>query len=324
MIMNVTIREISFRGSDKNPAVGWLYQPATEQIRGIIQICHGMTEHMGRYHEFMRYLARSGYIVCGADHPGHGRSAVNGHGFFAPENGNLLLVENQYLFSRIMQKEFPGYPLILFGHSMGSFAARIYAAKYPSVLAGLILSGTGRGHFFLDAAIASARYSVRRHGPRHIDKKLDQFVFGMFNRPFASEHPHSGWLSRDMEQVRLYCNDPACNFTFTVSALRDLLLLVRASNQKNCFSSASKDLHLLVFSGSQDPVGEQGKGVRQVYEHYVAAGVHDAQLNLYEGGRHEMLNEVNRCQVYQDILRWLNQRFPPQEKESLETWEGEW
>lgn len=322
--MNVTIREISFRGSDKNPAVGWLYQPATEQIRGIIQICHGMTEHMGRYHEFMRYLARSGYIVCGADHPGHGRSAVNGHGFFAPENGNLLLVENQYLFSRIMQKEFPGYPLILFGHSMGSFAARIYAAKYPSVLAGLILSGTGRGHFFLDAAIASARYSVRRHGPRHIDKKLDQFVFGMFNRPFASEHPHSGWLSRDMEQVRLYCNDPACNFTFTVSALRDLLLLVRASNQKNCFSSASKDLHLLVFSGSQDPVGEQGKGVRQVYEHYVAAGVHDAQLNLYEGGRHEMLNEVNRCQVYQDILRWLNQRFPPQEKESLETWEGEW
>lgn len=324
MIMNVTIREISFRGSDKNPAVGWLYQPATEQIRGIIQICHGMTEHMGRYHEFMRYLARSGYIVCGADHPGHGRSAVNGHGFFAPENGNLLLVENQYLFSRIMQKEFPGYPLILFGHSMGSFAARIYAAKYPSVLAGLILSGTGRGHFFLDAAIASARYSIRRHGPRHIDKKLDQFVFGMFNRPFASEHPHSGWLSRDMEQVRLYCNDPACNFTFTVSALRDLLLLMRASNQKNCFSSASKDLHLLVFSGSQDPVGEQGKGVRQVYEHYVAAGVHDAQLNLYEGGRHEMLNEVNRCQVYQDILRWLNQRFPPQEKESLETWEGEW
>lgn len=322
--MNLTIREISFRGSDKNQAVGWLYQPATEKIRGIVQICHGMTEHMGRYHEFMRYLARNGYIVCGADHPGHGRSAVNGYGFFAPENGNLLLVENQYLFSRIMLKEFPGYPLILFGHSMGSFVARIYAAKYPSVLAGLILSGTGRGHFFLDAAIASAGYSIKRHGPRHVNKKLDRVIFGMFNRPFASEHPQSGWLSRDMEQVRLYCNDPVCNFTFTASALRDLFLLVRASNQKNCFASASKDLHLLIFSGSQDPVGEQGKGVRQVYEHYTAAGIHDAQLNLYEGGRHEMLNEVNRCQVCQDILRWLNQRFPLKERNKTEAWEEEW
>lgn len=322
--MNVTIREISFRGSDKNTAVGWLYQPATEKIRGIVQICHGMTEHMGRYHEFMRYLARGGYIVCGADHPGHGRSAVNGYGFFAHENGNHLLVENQYIFSRIMQKEFPGYPLILLGHSMGSFAARIYAAKYPSALAGLILSGTGRGSFFLEAAIASAGHSIKRHGPYYIDKKLDKFTFGMFNRPFASEHPKSGWLSRDMEQVRLYCGDAACNFTFTVSALRDLFLLVRESNQKDCFASASKNLHLLVFSGSQDPVGEQGKGVRQVYEHYVAAGVHDAQLNLYEGGRHEMLNETNRQQVYQDILRWLNQRFSPQEKETPKAWEEEW
>lgn len=309
--MNLNVRQFSFRGCDCQPATGWIYQPG-EPVRAAVQICHGMTEHMGRYHDFMRFLAGNGYAACGADHPGHGRSAGEGGlGFFAEQDGGRLLIDNQYKFNKIIQKELPGCPIVLLGHSMGSFVARLFAAKYPAALSGLILSGTGRGNPMLDAAIALAGRSIRRHGPRYIDKKLDALAFGMFNRPFSAEHPKNGWLSRDMEQVRRYSDDPMCNFTFTVSALRDLFLLLRACNEKNCFAGTRREMPLLVFSGAMDPVGERGKGVRQVYDRYVSAGLADAQLTLYEGGRHEMLNETNRQQVFTDILLWLDGHFPP-------------
>lgn len=323
--MNVTVRQLSFRGCDGSPAMGWLYLPG-ERVRAVIQICHGMTEHMGRYHEFMRFLARGGYAVCGADHPGHGRSAgPEGYGFFAEQDGGRLLLDNQYKFSKIIQKELPGCPMILLGHSMGSFVARLFASKYPAALAGLILSGTGRGNPMLDAAIALAGRSVKKYGPRHVDKTLDAMAFGMFNRPFSAEHPKNGWLSRDLEQVRRYSEDPMCNFTFTVSALRDLFLLLRACNEKSCFAGTRTGLPLLIFSGAADPVGERGKGVRQVYERYLSAGLTDAQLILYEGGRHEMLNETNRQQVYDDVLLWLDSHFPPPPEpvpNPYEEWEG--
>lgn len=323
--MNLNIRQLSFRGCDGQPATGWLYLPA-EPVRAAVQICHGMTEHMGRYHEFMRFLAGSGYAVCGADHPGHGRSAPDGYGFFAEQDGGRLLLDNQYKFYKIIGKELPGCPVVLLGHSMGSFVARLFASKYPAALSGLILSGTGRAGPMLDAAIVLAGRSVKKHGPRYMDRRLDAMAFGMFNKPFSAEHPKSGWLSRDLEQVRRYSEDPMCNFSFTVSALRDLFALLRACNEKACFDGTPKTLPLLVFSGAQDPVGERGKGVRQVYERYVDAGLTDAQLNLYDGGRHEMLNETNRQQVYNDVLRWLDSHFPhpaqPPQPSPFAEWEG--
>lgn len=324
--MNLNVRQISFRGCDGNDATGWLYLPG-EPVRAAVQICHGMTDHMGRYHEFMRYLAENGYAACGADHPGHGRSAAQGYGFFAEQEGGRLLIDNQYKFYKIIGKELPGCPVVLLGHSMGSFVARLFAAKYPAALSGLALSGTGRGNPMLDPAIVLAGRSAKKHGARYVDKKLDALAFGMFNRPFAAEHPKSGWLTRDLEQVRRYSEDPMCNFTFTVSALRDLFLLLRACNEKSCFSGVPKNLPLLIFSGSMDPVGERGKGARQVYERYASAGMTDAQFILYEGGRHEMLNETNRQQVYGDILQWLDHHFPvpsaPAPSPNIyEEWEG--
>lgn len=322
--MNLTVREFSYRTTHGN-AVGWIYQPAGT-VRAAVQICHGMCEHMGRYHEFMRYLAKCGYAVCGTDHPGHGRTAGNNQlGFFASDEGGRLLLENQHIFYKIIQKEL-GCPVVMLGHSMGSFVARLFASRYPGALSGLILSGTGRAVPLLGAATLLAQRSIAKNGPQYVDCALDQFVFGLFNKPFEAEHPTKGWLSRDPEQVRRFCSDPLCTFTFSSSAIRDLLLLIRSSNQKDCFAHTDRNLPLLLFSGDTDPVGERGKGVRQVYGRYVAQGLTDVQIILYEGGRHEMLNEINRRQVYGDIRHWLDVHFPVLQSafefDPYEEWEG--
>lgn len=310
-MVNLNVQQIEFKSVNTEATVtGWIYHPGGS-IRAIVQICHGMSEHMGRYHDFMRFLARNGYVACGIDHLGHGQSAQEGKmGFFAEQDGWRLLLENQRRFQKIVRRTMPEIPLVMLGHSMGSFVARLYTAKYPKDLNGLILSGTGRGTPALEVAIQMANHSAQKNGPGYVDENLNRMAFGLFNRPFRSEHPKSGWLSRDLEQVRRYASDPLCSFIFTASAFRDLFILIRNSNEKNCFSGMDPETPLLVFSGNMDPLGERGKGVRRVYEQYVKEGVADAQLFLYEGGRHEMLNEINRQQVFDDVLGWLNDHFP--------------
>lgn len=308
--MNLSVKQITFKSVVTDaPLTGWLYLPGVP-LRAVVQICHGMQEHMGRYHDFMRFLARSGYAACGIDQLGHGRSMEDGlPGFFAEQDGWRLLVDNQYKFYRVIQKELPDVPVILLGHSMGSFIARLYAAKYPQNMNGLILSGTARSSTAVEAALAIARRTAKRKGDAYVSDDLGKLVFNMFNRPFRKEHPRYGWLSRDSRQVARFAEDPLCDFTFTAGGFRDLFTLLHNANEQKVFAGAEKSLPLLVFSGAEDPVGERGKGARQVYEQYVKAGLDDAQLILYDGGRHEMLNEVNREQVYKDVRQWLDEHF---------------
>ncbi len=322
--MNLTVRQIVFQSTNgKGQIYGWVYLPGKEP-EGVVQICHGMSEHMGRYHEFMRFLAQKGYAACGIDHIGHGRSANEGElGFFGEEDGWKTLIEDQYKFYKIVKTEVPGeLPRFLLGHSMGSFIARLYAAKYPRSLQGLLLSGTGRGGWMLDLAQRMAARSIKKNGPKAVDRELNKLVFAHYNDHFRPAKTHSDWLSRSSEWVRQYIDDPKCGFVFTSAAFRDLFTLVDMANQSRCFDGTPKDLPVLIFSGTEDPVGNYGKGPTQVYQRYVKAGLSDVELTLYDGGRHEMLGEINREQVWEHLLNWLGEHaafpVPPEECMPLE------
>ncbi|WP_101909878.1 alpha/beta fold hydrolase [Marasmitruncus massiliensis] len=317
--MNITVKQIEFKSTDGVSGLfGWIYIPA-EGNRGVIQIIHGMAEHMGRYHEFMRELAQHGYVACGIDQLGHGRSAAGAPlGFFAEQDGWRILIDDQYKFNKIIRSEIPGCNVVLLGHSMGSLIARLFAAKYPQSLSALIISGTTRAGIRVETAIQLANRSVKKNGPAYPDAGLDKLAFGNYNDQFQPAKTKFDWLSRDRELVRLYTDDARCGFLFTASAFRDLFILIRKANARKCYANTLLTLPILLISGSMDPAGEFGKGPEQVYERYIKAGVSDVELVLYEGGRHEMLNENNRAQVYLELLDWLDKHLacmPPDEED---------
>lgn len=309
--MNITVKQIQFKSTDEiSELFGWLYIPA-ESNGVVVQIIHGMAEHMGRYHDFMRELAQHGYVTCGIDQLGHGHSAhADQFGFFAEQDGWKLLIDDQYKFNKIIRSELPEHHVVLLGHSMGSLIARLYASKLPHTIHALILSGTARAGIRVETAIQIANRSVKKFGPYYPDAGLDKLAFGNYNDHFQPAKTKFDWLSRDKEMVRLYTDDELCGFLFTTSAFRDLFILMRNANNKKCFESTPSDLPILLYAGTMDPVGDFGKGPSQIYERYRKAGVTDIEMVLYEGGRHEMLNEINREQVYSDLLRWLEKYNP--------------
>lgn len=308
--MNITVRQIEFKSTDGvNTVFGWIYIPA-EPARGVVQISHGMAEHMGRYHDFMRYLAQNGYIACGIDHIGHGRSAGSGqYGYFGEQNGWSTLVDDQHKFHKIVCREVPDQQrFILLGHSMGSFVARLYAARYPQSLSGLVLSGTARGGVKVSIGLRAAEYSVKKNGGAHVDRSLNRLAFHGFNDHNKPTRTGFDWLSRDTEWVRGYIDDPQCGFVFTAAAFRDLFTLMHRANERACFAAVPHELPILLLSGLDDPVGEYGKGPARVCDEYSRAGVAAVELALFEGGRHEMLGESNRCEVWERALLWLNEQ----------------
>ncbi len=300
------VREHRFPSSNGTDTVyAKIYAP-TGTPRGVVQISHGMAEHIGRYDEFMRYLSTNGYVACGNDHIGHGRTAkTRGDlGYMAPKNGFDYLVTDLHLFTIYMRGKYPDLPYFLLGHSMGSFAARLYIARYGHELTGAVLSGTGAGMAVLPAAAAVKKLAGGRGGKKPC-KALDRLAFGSYNNAIRKPKTPFDWLSRDAASVAAYITDPYCGFVFSASAFGDLFTGLYRANKREWFSSVPKDLPLLLVSGDQDPVGDYGRGVRRVRDGLQTAGVKDVQLKLYPGGRHEMLNELNRAQVYQDILGFL-------------------
>lgn len=308
--MNITVKQIDLKSASGRGAVrGWIYEPGVE-ARGVIQICHGMLEHMGRYHEFMHFLAENGYVACGIDQIGHGHSAQEARGFFDEKDGWRMLLEDQRRFYKVVREQVGSCPAILLGHSMGSFISRIYITRHKTDFDGLILSGTGRGGLLIDTAIQVADISAKKNGARYQDTMLQKAVLNVFNRRFAGPNATpNDWLSRDTQRVRDFGQDSLCQFTFTASAFRDLFILNHKANERQSFEWIVPGLPILIFSGTMDPVGEYGKGPRFVYDRYGKLGHAHVELRLYENGRHEMLQETNRTQVYQDVLAWIQTNF---------------
>ena len=281
------------------------------EAKAIVQIAHGIAEHIDRYAEFMEFLAGNGYIVVANDHLGHGKS-INGPedlGFFAARDGwNYVLRDMEKLHDRTV-KEHPGLPYVMFGHSMGSFLTRTYLIRYPGKYDAAILSGTGhQAKAMVLSGYALASAAVKLYGPRKVGDKLNSIAFGAYNNGFENPRTAFDWLSRDEAQVDKYIADPLCGFVATVSLFRDMMGGIKFITDQKNINTMSRTQPVYFMSGDCDPVGDNGKGVERAYKAFCDAGLHDVMIRLYPGGRHEMLNEVNKYDVYKDILAWIQEK----------------
>lgn len=284
---------------------GTVYLP--EDPKGIVQIVHGMTEHIGRYDDFMTYLAENGFIACGHDHLGHGKTAENETelGFFAEKNGDRLVCEDTFAFGKSVKEDYPSLPLILLGHSMGSFIVRQTVRMYPNACDALIIMGTGGKNPISALGFGTASVISLLRGKKHISELIYNVAFSSYNKRTGKENSFA-WLSRDEKEIEKHDSDPLCMFRFTVSAMRDLIRLQSKTNRKDWYANIRKDIPILIVSGAEDPVGNYGKGVEEVYSSLLAEGITDITRKIYPDMRHEILNELNRKTVYEDILTFIS------------------
>jgi len=301
---------LTFKAVDGTDVFTYKWLPDdVSAVKGAVQIAHGMAEHAARYERFAEALTKAGYAVYANDHRGHGKTAgtQKNMGYFADENGWQKVVDDMHTLTGIIKKENPGKPFFLFGHSMGSFLSRHYAMLYGSELTGLILSGTGGDPGIIGKiGIFVARLDAKLHGKKAKSNIMNKLSFGAFNNAFKPNRTEYDWLSRDNAEVDKYIHDPWCGGVFTAGFFCDMLGGLGTINRKENISKIPKNLPVYLFSGSKDPVGANTKGVTQVYHTFKCAGIEDVTLKFYGDGRHEMLNEINREEVFQDTIGWLN------------------
>ncbi len=281
-------------------------------VRGFVQIAHGVADHAERYADFMRFLAENGFASAADDHLGHGQSIEreDDKGFFADSEGWWRVLDDLKTVHDTMKEKFPDVPYIFFGHSMGSFLARSYLIRYPDDCDAVILSGTGQqGGLLVFSGYAVASFLVKKNGPRSDGKVLNDMAFGSYNKKIPQQKTDFDWISRDEEQVKKYIDDPFCGFVCKCSLYRDMMDGIRFISDKKNLEKMNRRTPVYFMSGADDPVGDYGKGVEKAYKMFCDAGMKDVMMRLYPSGRHEMLNEINRADVYRDILNWLNEHI---------------
>ncbi len=306
--MNYIQHEIRFPSSDgKNTVYAEIFTPKTETAKGVIQISHGMVDYIGRYKNLVAYFTARGYIVAGNHHLGHGKTAASDEdlGFFASKGGIDFLLSDLHSMNKHLRKEYPSLPIVLLGHSMGSFLARLYTVRYPNSVSGVIIHGTAGPNPLLPMGKGLAKLKRVFSGERYRSKTVKKLAFMGYNSRFDKSEGESAWLTRDMYAVTDRAEDKYTSFIFTLSAYIDLFDMLGRSNSKKWFASYPKDMPTLVISGDADPVGNYGKGPAYVYKHLTMERCTRVALKMYEGARHELFNESNKDEVFSDILAWL-------------------
>ncbi len=282
-------------------------------VQGVVQIAHGMAEHAGRYEHVAEALTSAGYAVYANDHRGHGKTAVTDDdlGFFAPSRGWATVLDDLYRLNQHIRSEHAAVPVHLFGHSMGSFLAQQFLFTFPGAVDGAVLSGSNRHPAAaVEAGAAVARAEIARIGPNGRSALLNLAAFGAYNKAFAPARTDFDWLSRDPAVVDAYIDDPLCGFVCTARMWLDVFSGLRVIRQTERLLEIPPFLPIHVFSGDQDPVGEAGAGVQRLVDAYEEAGLANVTLRLYPGGRHEMVNEINRDEVLTDLTAWLDANTP--------------
>ncbi|HBG3820220.1 TPA: lysophospholipase [Clostridioides difficile] len=279
--------------------------------KAVIQIAHGMVETAQRYETFAKVLTKNGYIVYINDHRGHGKTAkiIENVGHLAEKEGFRCLVEDMYTLTNIIKKENEDLPIYLFGHSMGSFASQRYIMDYSNNLSGLILCGSnGKQGIILNLAHLIINREIKKYGRRSKSNKINNLIFsGEIIR--RNEKTKFDWLSRDKEQVEKYINDPFCGVVCSCGFFYDLVQGLKEIEDKENLKKVPLDIPIYIISGDKDPIGKNGKGVLRLRDRYIKLGVKDVTCKLYKDGRHELLNEINREEVFEDIICWLNNKI---------------
>lgn len=277
------------------------------EVRAIVQIAHGLAEHAGRYARFAEVLTNAGYAVYADDHRGHGKTSEKGLvGYFADANGWSLVLSDLRALGAKAKQEHPGKKLIVLAHSMGSFFTQQLLQKHANELDAVVLSGTNAPGSILERlGVGVAKLERARKGPRGTSRLLTFLSFGAFNDAFKPARTDYDWLSKDRAEVDKYIADPLCGFHCTTQLWVDLLEGLQ-SIATSGFGAVRKDMPIYLFAGDKDPVSKGGKGVTELYERFISAGLQRVTIRLYPGGHHEMLNETNRDEVMKDVLTFLD------------------
>jgi len=301
--------QYSFQAKDDKTINYYHWTP--EAPKAILQIAHGMGEHAGRYAGLAEELGMHGYAVFANDHRGHGHTASSAEdvGYF--DHGGHFWEDTQndlMMMTAIARKDHPGIPLFMMGHSMGSFLTRDYITNSSLQLQGAILSGTAGdpGSLARVGRWLSGLISMI-FGRGNRSEFLRRISFGKYAASVKPMRTPADWLSREEAVVNAYIDDPRCGLTFTSGFWMDLLDGIQRINKSSTYVNTPPELPMYLFAGESDPVGDYGKGVKDVYDLYKKVGVKDLTLKLYPGARHETLNETNRDEVVADLIDWLDQ-----------------
>lgn len=282
------------------------------EVKAVLQICHGMVEYIDRYHEFADFLCSQGFYVVGHDHLGHGKSIASEKnlGFFHEKNGNEFVISDIHKLHEMTLEKYPDVPYFIMGHSMGSFLVRQYLGTYENNFAGAIIMGTGsQPSALLMAGKLMCRSIALFRGWKYKSKLIDGMAAGGYAKHFKEEANTSSWIAKNPEVVEKYGNDPLCGYMFTVNGYYHMFSGMKKMNALEKKGSIRKDLPVFFVAGKEDPVGDFGVSVEKVYRKYQDSGIADVSMKLYEGDRHEILNECDKAKVYEDLLVWMNERM---------------
>ena len=273
------------------------------EVLAVLQIVHGMTEHIVRYDDFASYLSANGIYVVGHSHLGHGKSVTGPEkmGYFHEPDGNECVIGDIHKLRKMTQAKYSDKPYFMMGHSMGSFLLRQYLGNYSEGLSAAIIMGTGdQPDIALSAGKLVCRVLAIFKGWEYRSDFANSFVVGNFEKKLGK-----GWLSKNEENVKKYNDDPLCGFVFTLNAFYHMFDGMAKMNAQEKSGKIPKDLPIFFVAGSEDPVGASGKGVKAVYQRYLSKGAKNVKIKMYEGDRHEILNETDNQNVYEDLLGWI-------------------
>lgn len=303
--------DFSFDSRDnktKLHAVMWL---PDEKPRAIVQIVHGMAEHVGRYEDFAKYLADKGFVVVAEDHLGHGKSVSDkGFGFFCSQDPATVVVRDVHRLKKLTQERFPGIPSFILGHSMGSFILRNYLFRYGKGIDGAIVMGTGMvpKPIVMSLKFISSMGCLFGHAAKPSDF-INKLSFGGYLKRIENPRTVYDWLTKENSVVDEYIADPLSGFTFPCNGFYTLAELILRLYKKSNLEKMPVTLPVLFVSGKEDPVGDYGEAPMAVYKSFLEEGLSKTEIKLYENDRHEILNETDHDTVYKDIYNWIEDKI---------------
>ncbi|MDW5299167.1 MAG: alpha/beta fold hydrolase [Sedimentibacter sp.] len=304
--------EFYYDSADKKTKIHAIKWVPKVEIKAVLQVTHGMLEHIDRYNEFANALAAKGILVAGNDHLGHGSSLLteNDRGFFSECEGNKVVIEDIHKLMELIKKQHGDVPYFLLGHSMGSFLIRQYITIYNQGIDGAIIVGTGHQPYaLLKSGLLITKFIAAFKGWRYRSKFVNNLAIGNNNKHFEPSRTNVDWLSKDEIIVDAYKNDKRINFIFTLNSYYNMFKGMIYLYDNNNLNKMPKELPIIFLSGEQDPVGNFGKDVIKLHNNFKNLGMKDVSLKLYKDDRHEIINELDRETVYRDIENWILQRI---------------
>ncbi|MCR5609896.1 MAG: alpha/beta hydrolase [Lachnospiraceae bacterium] len=284
------------------------YKPQGE-IRGVIQIIHGMNEYIGRYDELARFLCDNGFMVVGNDHIGHGESIENDDnlGYFCEKEGNKVLLKDIVKLMNIAQRECPDIPYYIIGHSMGSFMLRHIIALYGDRIDGAVICATGNQPGYLSAfGMVLCNLLSIVNGDHYRSKFVAAQMFKGYNKRITNKKTDFDWIVSDERVVEKYINDPKCNYIYSLNGYNNFMKIINGVNNKSLLNRIPKDLPVFFIAGEEDPVAGYGKYTTELVKLYEKIGIKNVDCKLYPNARHEIHNDYCKETVFDDIINWID------------------